>query len=126
MRLPEGSRLLDVVGEVQGRAKGVDPARCAPQRDGEAQGEEPRPLYGDEGFEVLLEDRGGGVRHDPREPSDDVIGRAFHRQERGEGDEEEEERKEREEEVIGELGRLVGGRMVGPVLVELPGEPPEA
>ena len=75
---------------------------------------------------MLLEDRGGGVRHDPREPSDDVIGRAFHRQEGGEGDEEEEERKEREEEVIGELRRLVGGRMVDPVLVELPGEPPEA
>src|SRR4051794_17996129 len=120
LRLPERSRLLDVVGEIERGAQGVDAARGAPERDGEAEGEKLRALHGDDRLEVLLHDRRGGIRHDRGQARHQLVGSAFDGEIRRERDEEEEEGEEREQEVIRKLGSLVGDRVVAPMLVELP------
>ena len=64
--LPERARFLDVVGQVQRLAQGIDAARRRIQRHQQADGQQARPWLGDQVAQVFVDERHRLRRQDRR------------------------------------------------------------
>jgi hypothetical protein len=103
--LPPGPSLLDVVGAVQGTDNRNERRGTAPQRAGDAEGEQSAILVVGEPPHLLLDEFEDLRGHERAEGARYIVGDVGERKEAGEREQKQDGRKQGEEEVVGELSR---------------------